>query len=204
MLVSVANVSGPAFTFAKSTKSPPTALELEVAKFILDIEESNHDELKTELQAVAICNAKEVEIEEGSDKKCLIIFFPFRIYRDIVRKHHGRLVSELEKKAKRHVILVGNRTMIGKNVMRSSAKVRPRSRTLTAVHEAILEDIVGQTEIVGKRLRVRTDGTKLLKVHLDPKDKCKDNLEDKLATFAAAYKSLTTKEAVFFFPEHVY
>jgi len=190
---------------AKSDKTPPSPLELEVAKYLLDIEESNQDELKAELKAVQISSAKEVDIDDVSQKKCLIIFIPFRIFRDIVRKHHGRLVCELEKKAKRHVVIIGQRTMINKNALRQSGKVRPRSRTLTSVHEAMLDDIVGQTEIVGKRLRVRTDGTKLLKVHLDPKDKSKDNLEDKLGTFAAVYKSLTNKEAVFFFfPEHVY
>ena len=41
------------------------------------------------------------------------------------------------------------------------------SRTLTAVHDNILEDLCFPAEIVGKRTRVKLDGSKLIKIHLD-------------------------------------
>ena len=41
------------------------------------------------------------------------------------------------------------------------------SRTLTAVHDAILHDLVYPAEITGKRIRIKTDGSRLFKVHLD-------------------------------------
>ena len=53
------------------------------------------------------------------------------------------------------------------------------SRTLTAVHDAILDDLVFPAEIVGKRTRVKLDGTKLIKVHLDRSQQT--NIEHKVS-----------------------
>merc|ERR1712080_78399 len=76
---------------------------------------------------------------------------------------------------------------------------RPRSRTLQAVHTAILDDLVYPAEIVGKRIRVRLDATRLFKCHLDKAQQT--NIEHKTETFAAVYKKLTGKEVTFEFPE---
>ena len=79
---------------------------------------------------------------------------------------HDRLTRELEKKfSDRHVVFVAQRRMLRKPTRTSRVKQkRPRSRTLTSVHEKILEDLVFPTEIVGKRTRIAVDGSKLLKV----------------------------------------
>lgn len=130
----------------------------------------------------------------------MIPYTPFKLY---VKPNHARIVTELEKKTKRHVILISQRTMMKKNTKRAGLRIRPRSRTLTSVQNSMLEDIVGPTEIVGRRIRVKTDGSQLSKIFLDPKDRSKDNLAEKLATFAAVYAALTSKEAVFDFPEYV-
>jgi len=75
---------------------------------------------------------------------------------------------------------------------------RPQSRTLTAVHAAILDDIVFPSSIVGKRTRVRADQSKLLKVFVDKKDA--KETEDKLKSFAAVYNRLTRSAVEFSFP----
>ncbi|KAB0400808.1 hypothetical protein E2I00_003960 [Balaenoptera physalus] len=75
----------------------------------------------------------------------------------------------------------------------------PRSCTLTAVHDAILEDLVFPSEIVGKRIRVKLVGSQLIKVHLDKAQQ--NNVEHKVGTFSGVYKKLTGKDINFEFPE---
>ena len=69
---------------------------------------------------------------------------------------------------------------------------------MSKLYLQLCQDIVYPTEIVGKRIRYKVDGTKTLKVYLDPKDLV--NVETKLETFAKVYSSLTNKDVVFEFP----
>ena len=46
------------------------------------------------------------------------------------------------------------------------------------MHDAILEDLVFPSEIVGKRIRVKLDGSRLIKVHLDKAQQ--NNVEHKV------------------------
>mmetsp|Transcript_36233 Transcript_36233/g.108317 ORF Transcript_36233/g.108317 Transcript_36233/m.108317 type:complete len:194 (+) Transcript_36233:95-676(+) len=184
----------------KDKGAAPSELEEDVAKALFDIEVSPSSDIKADLKDVCISAAKELDV--GKTGKAVIVHFPYRVWKS-VRKIQGRLIRELEKKfSKKHVVFVANRTILDKNFKRKGLKVRPRSRTLTAVHESILEDVVGPTEIFGKRTRITVDGSKVMKIYLDPKDKDKENVEAKLATFATVYKKLTNKEATFQFPDH--
>lgn len=61
------------------------------------------------------------------------------------------------------VIVIATRRIL-RPPKKGSAVQRPRSRTLTTVHDAMLEDIVLPAEIVGKRVRYRLDGSKVMKV----------------------------------------
>lgn len=66
------------------------------------------------------------------------------------------------QKRQQHAFVVAKRTVIHK---RSDYKQKiPQNRTLTAVYDAVLEDLLVPGQIVGKRTRVRLDGTHLLKV----------------------------------------
>merc|ERR1712137_1328196 len=145
----------------------PTEFEEEVAKVLFDIEVSPQSEIKADLRDISISGAKKVDVKDKQE--AVVVYFPFRVWKN-VKKIQGRLIRELEKKfSKKHVLFVANRTILDKNFRRKGLKVRPRTRTLTSVHESILEDIVGPTEIFGKRTRVSVDGSKIMKIVLDAK-----------------------------------
>ncbi|XP_060591718.1 small ribosomal subunit protein eS7-like [Ruditapes philippinarum] len=119
------------------------------------------------------------------------------------QKIQTRLVRELEKKfSGKHVVFIAQRRILPKPTRKTKNKQkqkRPRSRTLTAVHECILDDLCFPSEIVGKRIRIKLDGSRLIKVHLEKTQQT--NIEHKLDTFTAVYKKLTGKDVNFEFPE---
>ncbi|GJJ07581.1 40S ribosomal protein [Clathrus columnatus] len=180
---------------ANAPSGPPDETETNVAQALLDLE-NNVPELKTDLRALQISAAREVDVKGG--KKAIVVFVPVP-QQKAFRKIQARLTRELEKKfSDRHVVFVAQRRMLRKPKRNSRVKQkRPRSRTLTSVHERILEDLVFPTEITGKRTRVATDGSKLLKVSLDPKDAT--SLEYKLDSFSSVYRRLTGKDVIFEF-----
>lgn len=154
-------------------------------------------DLKASLRDLYITAAKEVDC--GGGKKAILLYVPYKL-RKSFNKVHQRLVRELEKKfSGRTVLIIAQRTILGKSYNRNqkTSGPRPRSRTLTAVHNAILEDIVYPTEITGKRMRYKLDGKRLLKIYLDNKDQA--NVEGRTDTFAAVYGKLTNQNVVFYF-----
>ena len=103
------------------------------------------------------------QMDISGNRKAVVIYVPFRL-RKAFRKIHLRLVRELEKKfSGKDVIFVATRRIM-RPPKKGSAVQRPRNRTLTSVHEAMLEDVAYPAEIVGKRTRYRLDGTKIMKV----------------------------------------
>merc|ERR1712000_555456 len=148
---------------------------------------------------MGITAAKEIEV--GGARKAIVIFVPVPQLRAF-QKIQSRLVRELEKKfSGKHVVFIAQRTILAKPTRKANKlkQKRPRSRTLQAVHNNILDDLVYPAEIVGKRIRIKLDGSRLFKVHLDKTQQT--NIEHKTDTFASVYKKLPGKEVNFEFPE---
>ncbi|XP_050203728.1 40S ribosomal protein S7 [Mercurialis annua] len=178
----------------KDKDAEPSEFEETIAQALFDLENTN-SELKSDLKDLYINSA--IQVDVAGNKKAVIIHVPYRL-RKAYRKIHVRLVRELEKKfSGKDVILMATRRIL-RPPKKGSAAQRPRTRTLTAVHEAMLEDLVLPAEIVGKRIRYRVDGSKIMKVFLDPKEK--NNTEYKLDTFSAVYRKLSGKDVVFEYP----
>jgi small subunit ribosomal protein S7e len=177
-------------------QAEPDEFEASVAQELLNLEMTSPD-LKASLRDLYITTAKEVDV--GGGKKAILLYVPYKL-RKMFNKIHTRLVRELEKKfSGRYVLIVAQRNILGQSYARDQKTKgpRPRSRTLTSVHEAILDDLVYPTEIVGKRTRCKLDGKRILKVFLDSKDQA--NVEGRLDTFAAVYGKLTNKTVSFYF-----
>jgi len=154
-------------------------------------------ELKASLRDLYITAAKEVDC--GAGRKAIVLYVPYKLQKSFQRIQ-AKLVRELEKKfSGRHVIIIAERKILGKSYARSQKTkgLRPRSRTLTAVQDAILEDIVYPTEITGKRTRCKVEGSRLLKVYLDGRDQA--NVEGRIDTYASVYNKLTHKQVSFHF-----
>lgn len=178
----------------KEKGADPSEFEESVAQALFDLENTNN-ELKSDLKDLYINSA--VQIDVNNNRKAVIVHVPYRL-RKAFRKIHVRLVRELEKKfSGKDVVIIATRRIM-RPPRKGSAVKRPRSRTLTAVHEGILEDLVQPAEIVGKRIRYRLDGSKIMKIFLDPK--ARNDTEYKLETFSAVYKKLCGKEVVFEYP----
>ncbi|MCJ1412650.1 40S ribosomal protein [Ptychographa xylographoides] len=182
------------------SRQHPSELETSIASAIYDLE-TNTADMKSALRPLQFVSARELEVGHG--KKAIVIFVPVALLGPF-HKVQQRLTRELEKKfSDRQVLFLASRRILPRpkrsNRSRTSqTQKRPRSRTLTAVHEAILTDLVYPVEIVGKRTRTKEDGSKIMKVVLDEKER--GGVDHRLDTYSEVYRRLTGRGVGFEFP----
>jgi len=171
----------------KAKRTKPTPIENEVAQSLFQLE-MTHKTLRECLPRFHINTAKEFE-HPTNNKKGLLIFYPLRFVM-LVRKVQKTLVGELEKRFPGRVVLLVAQRKIAKrpNDVYKLQEVQ-RSRTATSVNEGILNDLIFPADVVGRRWRFRTDGSRIMKVYLDARIQKK--LEVRLAMASYLYKKLT-------------
>ena len=156
----------------------------------LDKIKDTEKDKKDELESIKIENANEVEMPE--DKKCYLIQVSSSNPTNF-KKVHALLTKKLEDQLTLPIILIPSKKRVnGKEYRTYISKKVPRDRTLTAVFDGYLDDILYPATIIGKRIRYPNGKTRTYKVQVDPLDK--DIIEYKLPSMVACYRALTNRK----------
>ncbi|ORC91208.1 putative ribosomal protein S7 [Trypanosoma theileri] len=179
----------------KLKRANPSAEEDGVAKAIFDLEAS-HKTLRTQLPRFHINTVRTVTSPRFK-KTAMVVFYPLRFLM-LVRKIQRTLTAELEKRFPGSVVvLVAQRKITKRPTDVYKLQKVQRSRTSAAVFENILNDLIYPCDVVGRRWRCRTDGSKVMKVFLDSRDR--KRVESRLPIIAHVYKQLTHRAVNFGF-----
>lgn len=180
-------------------KGDASELEQSVGKALKEIVDNAEESAKKQLSNLKIAGAKEIDSE---GQKIVIVTVPYKqipAYRNV----STILVPELEKKLNNSMVfIVGKRRAFPKNPVRGRryVAIRPTGRTLRAVNENLLDDLVFPTSIVGKRVHYNAQQKQTTYVYLDPNDRTR--VEERLHGFSIAYERLTGLKTVFEVSNH--
>ena len=174
------------------------SIHAEIDKIVFDLTKNSEHKKTTKTEIVS--EVKEIKIT-GDDKKSinvLVVYLPYVYY-----KNHkallSKIVNDVQAKKKLPTFLVSQRTMIHK---KSDFKQKiPRNRTLTAVYDSILDDLISPGVVIGKRMRYHLDGSQHIKVFLN--EESKTFLDGKLNLIAQIYHKLTNRKVSFEFRHEI-
>ena len=172
-----------------SKKSKVNETQKYVSAQLEKIKDTEKDH-KEELDSIKIEHAKEIQIND--DRKCVLVLISTN---NLVgfKKVHSLLTKKLEENLSNPVIIIPAKKRVnGKEYRTYVSKKVPRDRTLTAVFDGYLDDILYPATIVGKRIRYPSGKTRTYKVLVDPLDK--ESIEYKLDAMTACYRALTNRK----------
>ena len=148
-------------------------------------------EHKAELDPLKIEHANEVEMNDN--QKCYLIQISTQNLSGF-KKIHSLLTQKLEEHLSNTVMIIPARKRVnGKEYRTFVSKKVPRDKTLTAVFDAYIDDILYPATILGKRIRYPVGRTnRTYKVFVDPLDK--ETINFRLDAIKACYKALTNRK----------
>jgi small subunit ribosomal protein S7e len=146
---------------------------------------------KTKQRSALVTDVKELNLTTPDKKKIgvLIVYLPFALAKKN-SKELPKIVNEIQSKKNKHTFIVCQRTMINKKA--DFKQQIPRNRTLTAVYDSILEDLISPGYIVGKRSCIRLDGSTYSKIYIN--EEAKVFLTERSEIIEKIYFSLTNRK----------
>ena len=130
-----------------------------------------------------------VKTEDKKSLKALVVYLPFPYLKDH-KQAVNKIINEVQTKTNSYVFVVAKRTVISK--WSDYNQKIPKSRTLADVCDAILEDLLAPGQIIGRRMRVRLNGTHLYKIHVN--EESRPYLQDKVESITQIYHALTNRK----------
>ena len=130
-----------------------------------------------------------IKTEDKKSIKALVIYLPFAYLRDH-KQAVNKLINEVQAKSGSYAFVVAKRTVVSK--WSDYKQTIPISRTLKDVSDAILEDLLAPGVIIGRRERIRLNGTHLYKIHVN--EEARPYLQDKVETITQIYQALTNRK----------
>lgn len=167
----------------------------EVSKVLADVLQAP-GEKKAMPRSAVVTDVKEYQFT-GEDKKtttAIVVYLPYIFIRDN-KQMIPKLVNEIQKRRNQHAFIVAKRTTVNKKAAFSQRI--PRNRTLTAVYDSILDDLIAPAQVVGRRIRYRLNGSQLIKIFLNEESRA--FLEGKTHLLAQLYFALTNRKIAFEF-----
>ncbi|EAY21429.1 40S ribosomal protein S7, putative [Trichomonas vaginalis G3] len=148
---------------------------------------------KPELKDLKIESVKEVKADGAA---VLVLTVPYKQIKAF-QAAQASFLPDLEKKLNAQICIVGKHRAFPKTPEhgRRFKAIRNYGRTLRSVNDALLDDLVFPTAIVGKRIHYDVNGKQTTRVILDKHDATR--VEERLNGFAAAYNRLTGLVTVF-------
>lgn len=177
-------------------KQTVTEIEKNLGNLLVKLQTTEKD-LKPQLEKIKIENASEIVINDG--KRCYLVYVSSPTPKDLKQVHNLLVIKFEEHFSTPVVIIPAKKTIDGKIYRKYRGTKVPRDRTLTAVYDSYLDDIIYPATLIGKRIRYPKGKGRQFKIFVDPLDK--EIINYKVQAITACYKSITNRELQVDFPE---